>query len=92
MVHNTENGASLQKLDHQKKDRGKRYWILLLLEIEKKESKTLNTFQKLLKQISQSPQYNQSRQRAKAVEEEMFMRTAKNQTYLEIRNTGTIPK
>ena len=91
MVYNTENGASLQKLAHQKKDRGKRQWILLL-EIEKKESKTLNTFQKLLKQISQSPQYNQSRQRAKAVEEEMFMRTAKNQTYLEIRNTGTIPK
>ena len=38
--------------------------ILLLLEIKKKESKTLNTFQKLLKlleYISQSPQYNQSR-------------------------------
>ena len=36
MVYNTENGASLQKLAHQKKDRGK--WILLL-EIEKKEIK-----------------------------------------------------
>ena len=47
-VHNTENGASIQKLAHQKKDRGKRESILLLLEIEKKESKTLNTFQKLL--------------------------------------------
>ena len=33
-----------------------------MLEIEKKESKTLNTFQKLLEQISQSPQYNQSSQ------------------------------
>ena len=32
-----------------------------MLEIEKKESKTLNTFQKLLEQISQSPQYNRSR-------------------------------
>ena len=27
-----------------------------------KESKTLNTFQKLLEQISQNPQYNQSSQ------------------------------
>ena len=36
-------------------------WILLL-EIEKKESKILNTFQKLLEQINQNPQYNQSRQ------------------------------
>ena len=27
MVYNTENGASLQKLAHQEKDRGKRYWI-----------------------------------------------------------------
>ena len=34
---------------------GKRQWILLL-EIEKKERKTLNTFQKLLKKISQSHQ------------------------------------
>ena len=33
-----------------------------MLEIEKKENKTLNTFQKLLEWISQSPQYNQSRQ------------------------------
>ena len=33
-----------------------------MLEIEKKESKTLNTFQKLLEQISQSPQYNRRRQ------------------------------
>ena len=35
---------------------------ILLLEIEKKESKKLTTFQKLLEQISQNPQYNQSRQ------------------------------
>ena len=32
-----------------------------MLEIEKRESKTLNIFQKLLELISQSPQYNQSR-------------------------------
>ena len=31
-----------------------------MLETEKKESETLNTFQKILEQISQSPQYNQS--------------------------------
>ena len=39
-----------------------------MLEIEKEESKTLNNFQKLLKQISQSPQYNQRAGRARAVE------------------------
>ena len=63
MVYNTENGASLQKLGLQVKSQisGKRYKILLL-EIERKESKTLNTFQKLLDLISQSPQYNQSMQ------------------------------
>ena len=56
MVYNTGNGASLQKLPNKSQISGK------MLEIEKKESKTLNTFQKLLEQISQSPQYNQSRQ------------------------------
>ena len=56
MVYNTGNGASLQKLPNKSQISGK------MLEIEKKESKTLNTFLKLLEQISQSPQYNQSRQ------------------------------
>ena len=60
MVYNTKNGASLQKLPDKSEISGKRQWILLL-EIVKKESKTLNTFQKLLEQISQSPQYNRSR-------------------------------
>ena len=32
---------------------------MLLLEIEKKESKKIKIFQKLLEQISHSPQYNQ---------------------------------
>ena len=32
---------------------------MLLLEIEKKESKKIKIFQKLLEQIIQSPQYNQ---------------------------------
>ena len=64
MVYNTENGASLQKLPDKSQISGKRQWILLL-EIEKKESKTLNTFQKLLEQISQSPQYNRSKQEGK---------------------------
>ena len=48
MVYNTGNGASLQKLLDETQISGKRWWILLL-EINKKESKTLNTFQKLLK-------------------------------------------
>ena len=60
MVYNTGNGALLQKLPDKSKS-GKRQWIILL-EIAKKENKTLNTFQKLLEQISQSPQYNQSSQ------------------------------
>ena len=42
MVYNTENGASLQKLPDKSQISGKRQWILLL-EIEKKESKTRNT-------------------------------------------------
>ena len=32
------------------------------MKIEKKENKTLKTFQKLLEYISQSPQYNQRKQ------------------------------
>ena len=40
MVYNTKNGASLQKLLDKTKISGKRQWILLL-EIEKKEIKTL---------------------------------------------------
>ena len=47
MVYNTENGASLQKLPDKPQISGKRQWILLL-EVMEKESKTLNTFQKLL--------------------------------------------
>ena len=64
MVYNTENGASLQKLSDKSQISGKRQWILLL-EIVKKESKTLNAFQKLLEQISQSPQYNRAGRRAR---------------------------
>ena len=43
MVYNTENGASLQKLPDKSQISGKRCW-----KLRKKESKTLNTFQKLL--------------------------------------------
>ena len=57
MVYNTGNGASLQKLPDKSQISGKK-----MLEIEKKESKTLNIFQKIVEYISQSPQYNQSRQ------------------------------
>ena len=75
MVYNNGNEASLQKLLDETQISGKRQWTLLL-ESKKKESKTLNTFQKLLKlleQTSQSPQYNQNRRqarRARAVEKE----------------------
>ena len=61
MIYNTGNGASLQQLPNKSLISGKTQWILLL-EIEKKESKALDTFQKLLEQTSQSPQYNQSGQ------------------------------
>ena len=77
MVYNTGNGASLQKLPDKSQISGKRQWILLL-EIVKKESKTLNAFQKLLQQISQSTQCNRAvrraRQTAKGVEEMFMMR------------------
>ena len=43
MVYNTGNGASLQKLPDKSQISGKRSW-----ELKKKESKTLNTLQKLL--------------------------------------------
>ena len=47
MVYKTENEASLQKLpgNHKFQEKDSR---ILLLEIEKNERKTLNTFQKLL--------------------------------------------
>ena len=77
MLYNTENGTSLQKLSDKSQISGKRQWILLL-EIVKKESKTLNAFQKLLEQISQSPKYNRTgrtaRQTARGVEEMFMMR------------------
>ena len=88
MVYNTENGASLQKSPDKSQISGKRM-LILLLEIEKKESKTLKTFQKLLKQISLSPQYNESRQSWSSrgnvnekTDQELHMS----------ENTGTIPK
>ena len=44
MVYNTENGASLQKLPDKSQISGKRCW-----KLRKKESKTLNTFQKMFR-------------------------------------------
>ena len=55
-----------------------------MLEIEKKESKTLNTFQKLLEQISQSPQYNQSRQGQSSRENVQRKLPRTSKTYPEI--------
>ena len=89
MVYHTGNGASLQKLPDKSQILGKRQWILLL-KIEKKESKTRNNFQKLLEQISQRPQYNQSagwvrtEQRKQNVYEATSYQKLASQTYLEI--------
>ena len=58
---------------------------MLLLEIEKKENKTLKTFQKLLEQISQSPplQSEQAELNSRGnVYEEIDQKTT--YTYLEI--------
>ena len=89
MVYHTGNGASLQKLPDKSQILGKRQWILLL-KIEKKESKTRNNFQKLLEQISQRPQYSQSavwvrtEQRKQNVYEATSYQKLASQTYLEI--------
>ena len=80
MGQSIKNGAAFQELPDKSQISRKRQRILLL-ETEKKESKKLKTFQKLLQYISQSPQYNKAG-RAKTVKE-MFKRTlTKNQTYL----------
>ena len=50
---------------------------MLLMEIERKESKTLHSFQKLLQQINQSLEYNQSRQ-GQSSRENVFQETTKN--------------
>ena len=55
MAYNTKNRASLHKLPDKSQISGIRCWILLL-KIVKRASKTLNTFQKLLEQISQNPE------------------------------------
>ena len=81
MVYNTENGASFQRIPYNSQILGKRQ-LILLLEIEKKENKTLKTFQKLLEQTNKSSHYRSGRARAV---EGMFMRkTTKNYTCLAI--------
>ena len=81
MVYNTGNGASLQKLSDKSQISGKRQWILLL-EIEKKENKTLNTFQKLLEQITKALSTIRA-VRARAVKK-TFMRKQGTKNQLEI--------
>ena len=80
MVCNTKNDINFTS--------GKKQGILLL-EIDKKEYIILKSFRKLLRQISQSPQYNQRREsqrsRANAYEE--------TDQELDISGSiGTIPK
>ena len=71
----TENGAIPQKLpDREITNFGKKK-KKLLLEIERKESKKLKRFQQLLKKMSQSPQYSQSRQSQNSASgENVFLR------------------
>ena len=53
----------------------------IIVENEKKENKTLNTFQKLLEQISQSPQLSTVRAVRARVAEKMFMRKLGTKNY-----------
>ena len=55
MVYNTKNGASLQKLPDKLQISGKRQLVELLLEVEKKESKTLNTLSKATRVDQKEP-------------------------------------
>ena len=67
-----ENGAALQELPADiSQISGKMYWILML-EIEKMESKKLKTFQKLLEWVSSSPILSKIRAGRARAEEEMF--------------------
>ena len=50
MAYNNENGASLQKLP-EKSQISEKLQSILLMEIEKKEIKSLKTFQKLLEYL-----------------------------------------
>ena len=59
MGQSIENRAALQELPDKSQISGKRQRILLL-ETEKRECEKLSIFQKLLEQISQSPQYNRA--------------------------------
>ena len=90
MVYDTGNEALLQKLPDKSQISGRRQWILLL-EIEKKVRKTLNTFQKLLNRLARALSTIRAG-RARAVEK-MFMRKLQRTGQLETSgNTGTIPK
>ena len=82
------NTSEITRLPDKLQISGKRQRILLL-EIEKNESKKLKSFQKILEQISQSPQYNQCRQNQSS----RGIVYEKNNQELDIAgNTGTIPK
>ena len=61
VYHNTENGALFQKLTDESQISGKTQWILLA-EIGKKGSKTLNTLQKLLEEPSAQSEHEEPEQ------------------------------
>ena len=91
MGQSIENGAALQEFSDKSQISGERQRTLLL-GTEKKESKKLKTFQKLLKQISQSPQYNRAGT-ARTVQEMFKRKLTKIKNQVDISgNTGTIPK
>ena len=89
MVYNTENGASLQFRNQptrkkiEEKDSGYCCWKLR----KKKEILFRNYLSRFARALSTIRAGRASSRRRNVYEE-----TAKNQTYLEIRNTGTIPK
>ena len=95
MVYNTENGASLQKLPDKSQISGKRQCILLLLlEMEKKERKTRNTFQKHSSRLARA--FSTIRTQQAGLEQsrkKMFLRNLPRTRQPDISgNTGTIRK
>ena len=54
-----------------------------VLKIEKNESKKLKIFHKLLEEMSQSPQYNQSKQSKSSASTENGYQETDNKSYLE---------
>ena len=83
-----EKRATLQELPDKSQISGKRQRTLLS-EIKKKKSEKIKTFQELLKQIKQSPQYNQNSQ---GLSSRGYVYEESDQELVISGNTGTISK